>query len=134
MHVRFINCLKAWGAGMVILGFPLVFLYPAFTIGSELWRISILLFVSYYPAILLFEFIFKKYIYISFMWRISELVFLFVLSELEIYLIPLEYSQVIVNLGLPLILTMFVFKIAAAIVVVLIVRKKKNLVIVQKEI
>lgn len=134
MIKRLIKCLKAWGAGIGVMGLPVVFLYPNLIVGNEVWQIPVLLFAILFPALLFFEFVSRKYLRHSYSRRILVLIILLALSEVEYYSLPFGLNQVKFELSLLPTIIMLLFTILAAAIVNEILKLTNELVIVQKEI
>ena len=134
MLSRLIICIKAWGAGIGVMALPLLFLRPICVVGNNIWQIPVLLFSILFPALLIFDFLSRKYLRHSTYRRILVLTVLLVLSELEFYSLPFRINQFQIEFTfVPVLLLMF-FTILAALLLVQIMKQKNNLVIIQKEI
>jgi len=134
MVVRLFRCLKAWGTGILIMGFPIVFFYYRFNVGTEIWRIPVAVFLVYFPFLLLFEFFLLRYLKHSKWWRILVLIFLFILSEIEFYYLPHSFTQLTFHPDKLSVAILLLFTFFAAFIISEIMPPKTNLVIIQKEL
>ena len=131
---RLLRCLKAWGTGIIIMGFPVLFFNGNFLFGSKIWKMLICLFFVLFPVLLFFENIFQRYRLFSNRLQFIVLAVLFILSEIEFFYIPREFSQVeYVGNWITNSLLLF-FAVLASFVVSKFLIPKQKLIIVQKDI
>ena len=129
-----IKCLKAWGAGVFILGFPVLFFYGDFYFGEKIWKTFVSVLFVFFPALLLFEFVFTRLLLVSKSKQFVVLVFILIISEIVFFYLPLNLTQVKYLGDWITIASLFLFIIIAAIFVSRILFPQKNLIIVQREI
>ena len=134
MLKRLFKCLKGWGACIFVLMVPVLFLYPEFHFGNERWKIVLSVFYVFFPTFLLFEFTFKNYLPKARWIQTGLFSLLFLLSEIELFLLPVEYTQIQFLGTWYSEIAFVVFTIPAGFVAKRIIDPTKNLVIVQKEI
>ena len=129
-----IRCLKGWGAGVFILGFPVIFFYDNFYLGDEIWKTFVSVLFVLFPALLLFEYVFSKLVIVSKLKQFAFLVLILIISELVFFYLPLNLTQVKYLGNWITIASLFMFVIIAAIIVLRILFPQNNLIIVQREI
>ena len=134
MKKHIIRSCKGWSAGLLILCFPLLFLYPEFGLGKELWKTFFSVVFVIVPVLLLYEFIIRKNLRNNYIQQFVLLAMLLIASEIEFYLLPAKITQVLYFGGITESLIFFLFAILAAFVIVKTVWLKKEIVIIQKEI
>ena len=134
MLFRLIKCLKAWGAGIGVMGMPWLFLKPVCVVGSNIWHIPVLLFSIFFPALLLFDFLCRKYLRHSFYYRLLVLWGLLALAELEFYSLPFHISQIKTEFANTQLIVLVFFTLLATVLLLPIMEKRRQLIIVQKEI
>lgn len=131
---RIVNCLKAWGAGIGILSFPVIIIYYELVGGSSSWKTLFMLLFSYIPVLLFFEVLVKKYICNFFYWQILILSFLFILLEFvqNIVLIGRTDNKFTIEV-IPVLAVLF-SNVIAATVIAYMSRENKAPVIIQIDI
>ncbi len=134
MGVSLIRCLKGWGAGVFILGFPVIFFNDDFYWGDEIWKTFVFVFFVFFPALLLFEFVFTRLLLFSKLKQFVVLVFVLIMSEIVFFRLPLTLTQVKFSGDFISFMPLFLSIIIAAIIVLQILFPKKSLIIVQREI
>lgn len=129
-----IKCLKAWGAGVFILGFPVLFFYGDFYLGDKIWKPFVSVLFVFFPALLLFEFVFTHLLLVSKTKQFVALVFILIISEIVFLNLPLNLTQIKYLGNWITTASLLLFVIIAAIIVLRILFPQKNLIIVQREI
>ena len=134
MVARLIRCLKGWGTGVFILGFPMLFFNGDFYFGGEKWKTFVSVLLVFFPVLLLFEFLFTRLLFVSKSKQLVALVFILIISEIIFFYLPLNLTQVKYLGNWITIASLLLFVIIAAIFILRILFPHKNLIIVQKEI
>ena len=134
MLYRLVRCLIGWGTGIIIMGFPMLFLNDIFLFKIEIWKMFLGLYQVFFPVLLLVENIFYRYRRFSKGFQFIVLSVLFILAEIEFFYLPWKYTQVQYSGNWITNLTFWLFAIIAAFVVTQFLIPKRKLVIFQKEI
>ncbi len=134
MVSRLVNCFKSWGIGVVFLSFPVLIIYPEVNLGDDNWKILLFACLLFLLILLLFEYIFRKYIYGLKQFRFLVLYLILIIHEIVFFYLALNLTQAANNEKWIAGVLLFLPTLIASFIILRILFPKRNLIIAQKEI